>query len=156
MMPKKRRVFDKAFKLRAVKMSDEVGSVAVVAAELDILPRVLSRWRREMAKEESKRFPGHGNKAMTPMEAEKAMLKKRLAAAKMEFEILEKYRSHLPKERREPHLFVKNHSHQYPVEMICRAIQISKSGYYAFLKRQESKRSVDNEKRIAQIREVSE
>jgi transposase-like protein len=156
MMPKTRRVFDKAFKLQAVKMSEEARSVSQVAAELDILPRVLSRWRKEMAKEESKRFPGHGKKAMTPIEAEKAMLKKRLADVKMEVEIRKKYQSHLPKESREPHLFVKNHSHLYPVEMLCKALEISKSGYYAFLKRQESKRSVDNEQGIAQIRVVSE
>src|SRR5690349_21712530 len=90
MMPKTRRVFDKEFKLRAVKMSYEAESVSVLASELGILPKLLYRWRREMSTEESKRFPGHGNKALTPEEAENAMLKKRLADAEMELEILKK------------------------------------------------------------------
>jgi transposase len=90
MMSKTRRVFDKEFKLRAVRMSYEAGSVSVAALELGIQPKLLFRWRKEMATEESKRFPGHGNKAMTPEEAEKALLKKRLADAEMELEILKK------------------------------------------------------------------
>lgn len=71
-------------------MSYEAGSVSAVALELGIQPKLLFRWRKEMATEESKRFPGHGNKAMTPEEAENTLLKKRLADAEMELEILKK------------------------------------------------------------------
>lgn len=71
-------------------MSYEAGSVARTAAELGIQPKLLFRWRKEMATEESKRFPGHGNKAMTPEEAENAKLKRRLVDAEMELEILKK------------------------------------------------------------------
>ena len=71
-------------------MSYEAVSVARAAAELGILPKLLFRWRKEMATEESKRFPGHGNKAMTPEEAENTRLKKKLADAEMELEILKK------------------------------------------------------------------
>jgi transposase len=89
-MPKTRKVFDKEFKLRAVQMSYEVQSISALAAELGVRSELLYRWRGEMATEESKRFPGHGNKAMTPEEAENARLKKKLADAEMELEILKK------------------------------------------------------------------
>jgi putative transposase len=40
--------------------------------------------------------------------------------------------------------------------MMCRAFNVSKSGYYAFLKRPQSRRSAENEQLTAQIREVHE
>ncbi len=86
----KRKVYDKEFKIRAVRRSYETESIAVLASELGIRPELLYRWRGAMQKEESKRFPGHGNKAMTPEEAELARVKKQLADAEMELEILKK------------------------------------------------------------------
>lgn len=89
-MSETRKVYDKEFKLRAVRLSYEAPSVAGVASELGIRSELLYRWRAEMSKEESKRFPGHGNKAMTPEEAELAKVRKQLADAEMELEILKK------------------------------------------------------------------
>ncbi len=86
----KRKVYDKEFKIRAVRQSYETESIAVLASELGIRVELLYRWRGTMQKEESKRFPGHGNKAMTPEEAELARVKKQLADAEMELEILKK------------------------------------------------------------------
>jgi putative transposase len=48
------------------------------------------------------------------------------------------------------------HRNQYPVEMMCRVLKVAKSGYYAFLKRPESKLSVYNKWIVAHIREVFE
>lgn len=48
------------------------------------------------------------------------------------------------------------HRNQYPVEMMCRVLKVSKSGYYAFLLRPESRRSVENKQVTAEIREVFE
>ena len=90
MMSKTRKVFDREFKVRAVRMSYETESISVLAKELGMRVELLYRWRAEMSKEESKRFPGHGNKAMTPEEAELAKVKRQLADAEMELEILKK------------------------------------------------------------------
>ena len=89
-MSVKRKVYDKEFKLRAVRMSYETSDMPQLAKELGMRVELLYRWRAEMLKVESKRFPGHGNKAMTPEEAVNAELKRRLADAEMELEILKK------------------------------------------------------------------
>ena len=70
-----RKVYDKEFKVRAVRMSYETTDMPQLAKELGMRVELLYRWRAEMQKVESKRFPGHGNKAMTPEEAETARLK---------------------------------------------------------------------------------
>jgi transposase len=89
-MSVKRKVYDKEFKVRAVKMSYETSDMPRLADELGIRIELLYRWRAAMLKEESMRFPGHGNKAMTPDEAEKAQLRRENADLKMELEILKK------------------------------------------------------------------
>lgn len=41
-----------------------------------------------------------------------------------------------------------------PLEKMCRALEVSRSGYYAFLRRPKSQRRVDNEKLLIDIRRV--
>jgi transposase len=89
-MSVKRKVYDKEFKVRAVRMSYETDNISRLSEELGMRVELLYRWRTEMQKDESKRFPGHGNKAMTPEDAENAKLKKLLADTEMELEILKK------------------------------------------------------------------
>lgn len=43
---------------------------------------------------------------------------------------------------------------QYPVEMMCRVLKVSKSGYYAWRKRPESARAVENRKISTEIQKV--
>jgi transposase len=90
-MSETRKVYDKEFKLRAVRMSYEAANIADLAEELGMRVELLYRWRKEMQKVESKQFPGHGNKAMTPEEAETARLKRENDDLKMELEILKKF-----------------------------------------------------------------
>ncbi len=90
MMSNKRRVDDREFKLRAVRLSMESSDLSRLATELGITSKILYKWRTALGNVESKQFPGHGNKAMTPEEAELAKVKKQLAEAEMELEILKK------------------------------------------------------------------
>lgn len=46
------------------------------------------------------------------------------------------------------------HTNQYPVEMMCRVLKVSKSGYYAWRKRPESARAVENRKISTEIQKV--
>lgn len=46
------------------------------------------------------------------------------------------------------------HVNQYPVEMMCRVLKVSKSGYYAWRKRPESARAVENRKISTEIQKV--
>jgi putative transposase len=46
------------------------------------------------------------------------------------------------------------HLNQYPVEMMCRVLKVSKSGYYAWRARPESTRSLENKAITAKIQKV--
>ena len=42
----------------------------------------------------------------------------------------------------------------FPIEMMCKVLGVSKSGYYSWLKRKPSKRAIENQKLMEQIRQV--
>ena len=60
---KKRRQFDRAFKLEAVKLSAREGrTVAEVARDLGVNENVLRRWRSELSQGGGEAFRGHGQR----------------------------------------------------------------------------------------------
>lgn len=89
-MRRERRKFTREFKLNAVELSYKRPSIAGLADELGIQPKLLYRWRSEFASYEGKSFPGNGNPRMTEEESELARLKKELAEMRMERDILKK------------------------------------------------------------------
>lgn len=90
MMTQKRKKYDREFKQKAVELSYARGNAKEIAEELDILPELLYRWRREFQQYEHNSFPGKGKAKMTDLERENALLKKELRDAKMERDILKK------------------------------------------------------------------
>lgn len=86
---KERKVYDKQFKMDAVNLVTSTGkSVRAVAAELGIDANSLYHWKRELAKEGEEAFPGKGH--LTTQEEEIRRLRKELAEAKQDSEILKK------------------------------------------------------------------
>jgi transposase len=86
---KRRRVYDKQYKLEAIKLVTEAGrSVRDVARDLGIDANTLYHWKRELTKEGEESFPGKGH--MTVQEEEIRRLRKELAEAKEDREILKK------------------------------------------------------------------
>lgn len=82
-----RRKYDKQFKIDAVNMLNSGEKTASeVARNLGIRPDLISRWKREFEQQDKKAFTGQGN----PRDEEIARLKKELADAKMERDILKK------------------------------------------------------------------
>ncbi len=78
-----RRVFNREFKLEAVKLVLERGmSAAQVARDLGIQQNVVSRWVREARADKAQAFPGRGQ--MKADDAEVARLKRELAKTKAE------------------------------------------------------------------------
>jgi transposase len=86
---KKRKRYDREFKINAVKLVLNDGcSVAEVARELGIDANTLHKWRREFAEEGSDAFPGKGR--LSVQEEELRRLRRELAEAKEDREILKK------------------------------------------------------------------
>ena len=91
----KRGVYDKQFKLAAVKLASAgASSVAEVAKELGISGSSLRRWVNEYDEYGESAFPGHGN-ALFNSEFEIKKLEKENAALREENEILKKLRAFL-------------------------------------------------------------
>jgi len=86
---KHRRTFSKEFKVDAVRLVSEGNrSVVDVAREIGIDPNTLYHWKRESEKDGEEAFPGKGH--LTAQEEEIRRLRKRLAEAEEDREILKK------------------------------------------------------------------
>lgn len=84
-----RRKYTPEFKREAVELSRTTDkTVAQVARELGISPRLLYRWRSESAELKEEAFPGQGNRPA--LEAENVRLRREVARLEQEREILKK------------------------------------------------------------------
>lgn len=91
----KRAVYDRQFKIAAVKMASEDNvSVKEVALELNISVSSLRRWINEYDEYGESAFPGHGN-ALFNSDYEIKKLQKENAALREENEILKKLQAFL-------------------------------------------------------------
>lgn len=87
---KERRSYEKEFKLMAVELMNSGKSSVEVGEQLDVTPDLVRRWRREYGRYNEGSFSGQGVPNMTPEEREIARLRKELADAKLDTEILKK------------------------------------------------------------------
>ena len=88
-MSNQRRRYTKEFKLEAVQLvQSHHGKASEVARNLGIKPNMLNRWVREYKAEQQHAFPGHGS--LKDPEEELRRLRKELADARMERDILKK------------------------------------------------------------------
>lgn len=91
----KRKVYDRQFKISAVKVAleDEV-TVTQVAKELGVNGNVLRRWINEYEEYGEEAFPGYGN-ALLNATYEIKKLQKKNEELKMENDILKKFQAFL-------------------------------------------------------------
>lgn len=86
---KKRRKFDRQFKIDAVNLIINGGrTVRDVARELGIDETVLHRWKRQLTQNGTEAFPGKGH--LSAQEEELRRLRRELEQAKEDREILKK------------------------------------------------------------------
>lgn len=89
-MSENRKVYSKEFKRKAVELSNVRGNVAEIARELGVNPEFIYRWRREIGINPQQAFSGNGKPQLTEEQKEIARLKRALADAQMERDILKK------------------------------------------------------------------
>jgi len=87
---KKRRKYDREYKQMVVELANAKEDIPALAAEMDLRPDLIYRWRREALANLGASFPGQGNKTMTDEQKEIARLKKELRDAQIERDILKK------------------------------------------------------------------
>ena len=97
-MVKQRKRYTREFKLQAVELTLREGAtVDQVAEELGINAGMLSRWRVQLAGDPDQAFPGSGR--LKERDAELSRLRRELAQARMESEILKKALAVFSRER---------------------------------------------------------
>jgi len=93
----RRRRFDRAFKLEALKLVRERGvSAAQAARDLDVHENVLRKWVKEFAADPQQAFPGQGQ--MKPEQQEIERLRREVIRLKAERDILKKATAFFAKE----------------------------------------------------------
>lgn len=65
-MKQARKVYDRAFKEKAVQLSNERANISELARELGITAPQLYKWRKEFEVFGERSFPGKGNLKQTP------------------------------------------------------------------------------------------
>ncbi|TRW95638.1 IS3 family transposase [Paracoccus sp. M683] len=145
-----RRKFTKEFKFEAVKLVTERGvAVAQAARDLDLAESVLRRWMREAAAAPVTAFPGNGQQRAEL--AEIAVLKKEVAKLKAERDILKKGRGILREGSDLRFAFITKHRHIWPVSWLCEVLEVSRSGFHAWLNRPLSDRAILDAKLVTAI-----
>ena len=97
-MGKSRRKHSREFKVEAVKQVVERGrSISEVAIGLGINPGLLARWRDQLVAEGTQAFRGNG--VVSPAEEELRQLRRRLAIAEQERDILKKAVAYFAKDK---------------------------------------------------------
>ncbi|MFO1148049.1 MAG: IS3 family transposase [Alsobacter sp.] len=146
-----RRRFGREFKIESVRLIKERGvSVAQAARDLDVHENVLRKWVREFVSDPAQAFPGHGQ--MKPEQLEIERLRREVAKLKAERDIPKKGRSLLREGRDMRFAFIAKHRSIWPVAWLCEALDVSRSGFHAWLTRRPSERSRSDEEVGAKVR----
>ncbi|WP_338826103.1 IS3 family transposase [Neomoorella thermoacetica] len=142
-----RRKYDEEFKRNAVELCRTSGkTTSQIARDLGINSSMLNRWRREQVKYGERAFPGIGKQMRgTDLEEENRRLKKELAIAEEERDILKKAGGHLLQNAEMKYRFIREHTGTFRVETMCRVLKVSRTGYYRWLKRPVSQRRSQDE-----------
>lgn len=86
-MERQRRIYSLEFKLKAVELSNERGSLVSVANELNVITDNIKRWKKEFNKG---KLTNKSVSIKSPEEQELIRLRKELADIKLERDILKK------------------------------------------------------------------
>ncbi|TBW49124.1 IS3 family transposase [Marinobacter halodurans] len=153
---KKTQQYSTEFKVKAVEWSHQAHrSVKGVAEALDIHPFMLSRWRKEyregkFAMKRVKRAPAQAKQQIKEQD-EINRLKRQITELQEENDILKK--STLSgRGTAEAFRFVWKHRREHGVKALCRHLNISRSGYYAWVNRKPSQRASENADLLLKIR----
>ncbi|MCZ0080676.1 IS3 family transposase [Klebsiella michiganensis] len=140
--------YPEEFKTEAVKQVVDRGySVASVATRLDITTHSLYAWIKKYGPDSST------NKEQSDAQAEIRRLQKELKRVTDERDIFKKSRGVLRKAVRLRYAFIRDNSCCWPVRLLCRALDVHPSGFYAWLQQPHSQRHQADLRLTGQIKQ---
>jgi transposase len=89
-MKQTRKIYDRSFKEKAVRLSYERNNISEFARELGVTAPQLYKWRKEYEEFGLGSFPRNGKLKQTPEQEQIAELGRRLKDAELERDILKK------------------------------------------------------------------
>ncbi|NNM74237.1 IS3 family transposase [Enterovirga aerilata] len=146
-----RRKFGREFKIEAVRLIKDRGvSAAQAARDLDVYENVLRKWVKEFSSDPGQAFPGPGQ--MKPEQAEIDRLRKEVVRLRAERDNLKKGHRLLRAGRAVRFAFIAKHRTVWPVAWMCSVLNVSRSGFHAWLTRLPSGRSRDDDAILTKVR----
>ena len=134
-----RRRFGREFKIEAVRLIQDRGvSVVQASRDLDVHENQLRKWVKIFSADPQQAFPGHGR--ARDREAAAGGVQAQGGAR-----YPKKGRSLLREGRDMRFTFIAKHRGIWPVAWLCDALDVSRSGFHAWLNRSPSKRARDDE-----------
>jgi putative transposase len=130
-------------------VKDRGVAVAQAASDLDVHENVLRKWVRNLSMDPQHAFAGHGQ--MKPEQQEIDRLRKEVAKLRAGASHPKKGRSLLRKGSDMRLAFIAKHRNIWPVAWLCEALDVSRSGYHAWLNRIHSTRSRHDEMLVTAI-----
>jgi putative transposase len=110
---------------------------------LDVDENQLLKWGKPFSADPAQTFPGHGQMKPEQLEIEKL---------RRERNIVKRGRSLLREGRNMRFTFIAKHRGVWPVARLCEALDVSRSGFHAWLNRSPSRRARDDEEIGASVR----
>lgn len=142
----KRKKFNRAFKVNAVKLSYEKSSVKTYSQELGISPNLLWRWRNEYEKFGEGSFRGSGYDRFHPDQKNIFDLRKKEADSQMRYEILKNASPYLYQGNLLIYQFIKENESRYSILKMCEILEVGYGRYHRWKKNglSEKKRYIEN------------
>lgn len=124
--------YDRAFKIKAVKLSHKrgKGQVASIERELGITASCLYRWRQDYEKFGTGSFCGTGYLKLTPEQSTIANLEKKVKNSEMTLEILKSGSKYVAQGKVMTKEFIENNKHKFSIVKMCNALEVSRTTYY--------------------------
>lgn len=121
--------YDRDFKLKAVLLSYENGSLAQTARELQIGKNLLFIWRKEFKKYGTGCFPGCGNLTLTSDEKKIYNLEKEIRETNLKFEIIQKGAKAIGLGKPFLFHFMAASEKEYSIKLMCRTLRVNRGTY---------------------------
>lgn len=124
--------YDRAFKVRAVKLSYKrgKGQIASIERELGITASCLYRWRQDFEKFGTGSFCGTGYLKLTPEQSTIANLEKKVKDSELTLEILKTGSKYVAQGKVMTKEFIENNKHKFSILKMCNSLEVSRTTYY--------------------------